>query len=205
MYYRITIDGETPLIMHDGGKGIDTRSPENLEKKDLSRKKGNNRTAVEDARIAELETLTSFWTDERTGAPTIPASAIRRVMEDAARKLKEGPAVREGFLVHSIVAFDYDRERYGSTMAELGKTCQFSVGVVVQKSRLLRTRAKFDTPWSLTFLIEVDKELIDEDRLRTWLDIAGRRLGLGDWRPQKSGFYGRFNIGSLEEADRPTL
>ena len=57
--------------------------------------------------------------------------------------------------------------------------------------------AKFDE-WSASFTVEVDEELIDRDRLDAWLDIAGRRVGVGDWRPEKSGFYGRFATDHIE-------
>ncbi len=68
---------------------------------------------------------------------------------------------------------------------------QFTVPVVVQRARLLRTRALFQD-WSAEFLVEIDTTLIDTANLETWLDIAGRRLGIDDWRPAKTGRFGRF-------------
>ena len=50
----------------------------------------------------------------------------------------------------------------------------------------------------MTFTVEVDDELVDQDRLATWLDIGGRRIGLGDWRPEKSGHYGRFETVAIK-------
>ena len=88
--------------------------------------------------------------------------------------------------------FHYDTARYGSTVEELGKSAQFTVPVVVQRARILRTRAKFDCPWSIVAVVDVDDELVDGAMLATWLDTAGRRIGIGDWRPEKSGQYGRF-------------
>ena len=79
----------------------------------------------------------------------------------------------------------------GKTVEELGKSLQFTVPVVVQRARILRTRAKFDE-WSMVVTIDADPELVDRQHLQTWLDIAGARCGLGDWRPEKSGEYGRF-------------
>lgn len=183
--------------MHNGSAGLDTRSPANLEKAEITRKKGSNRTESDDARLRELETLTSFWLDS-SDAPTIPATAIRRCIETAARKLRQGPQVREGLIVDEILAFDYDRARYGTTLDVLSQQTQFTVPVVVQRSRLPRTRAKFDPPWSLKFRLDCDDELVDKEQLDTWLDIAGRRIGLGDWRPEKSGDYGRFEVASVQ-------
>ena len=49
-------------------------------------------------------------------------------------------------VVDSVQSFDYDRERYGATMETLQHSTQFTVPVVVQRNRILRTRAKFDLP-----------------------------------------------------------
>ena len=190
MRYQVTLTGLGGLIQHNGAAGLDTRSPANLEKAEIARKRGSNRTESDDQRLAELECQTSLYLD-RTGAPTLPAAAVRAMIETSARKLKQGPQVREGLVVESIEAFDYDRERMGTTVEELGKSAQFTVGVVVQRNRILRTRALFE-PWSLTFTLDCDDELVDQEQLETWLDIGGRRIGLGDWRPEKSGSYGRF-------------
>lgn len=198
MRYRITINGDSPLIMHNGAAGLDSRSPENEEKSELAKKKGSNRTIDVDRRIAELETITSLYLDGG-GAPTIPEAALRATIEGAARKLKQGPQVREGMIVESVERFIYD-ETLGRTVDELSKTVQFTVPVVVQRNRILRTRARFET-WGVIFTVEVDPELVDQSQLATWLDIAGRRLGLCDWRPEKSGHYGRFSVAAIEQID----
>ena len=190
MRYEVTITGLSPLITHNGAAGLDTRSPANVEKAEIARKKGSNRTATDDERLKELECQTSLWLNQG-GTPTVPEGAIRACIETGARKLKQGPQVREGLVVEKVESFDYDRETLGDTVEELGKRAQFTVGVVVQRNRILRTRAKFDE-WACTFTLDCDDELVDKEQLESWLDIAGRRIGLGDWRPEKSGTYGRF-------------
>ena len=195
MRYEITIKGISPLIMHNGAAGLDTRSPANIEKSAIAKKRGSNRTEADDLRLRELECQTALWLND-SGAPTVPEAAVRAVIETGARKLKQGPQVREGLIVEQVTAFDYDK-KLGRTVNELGKSTQFTVGVVVQRARILRTRAKFDT-WGVTFTVEVDDELVDKEQLASWLDIAGRRIGLGDWRPEKSGHYGRFEALSIE-------
>ena len=202
MQYRITVKGVSPIIHHDGAAGLDTRSTLSREIAAIAAKRGGNRTAADDDRLRELEAQRSLWLDE-SGAPTIPATAIRATIESGARKRKQGPQVRGGLVVLST-AFDYDRARYGTCIEALGRSTQFTVPVVVQRNRIQRTRAKFDTPWSCTFEVDVDDELIDQSQLLEWLDIAGRQIGVGDWRPEKSGIYGRFtepNIEKVEEAE----
>ena len=46
---------------------------------------------------------------------------------------------------------------------------------------------------------DVDPELVDRDKLTAWLALGGRRVGLGDWRPEESGQYGRFDVEEVTE------
>ncbi len=193
MLYRIRIEGISPIIQHSAS-GLDDLQPINQEIKAITSSRGS-RTEAEDARLRQLETIASLWLDANE-QPTIPAAAIRSNIEKAARKRREGPQVREGLVVTST-AFEYDNERYGDTLEELQKSAQFTVPVVVQRNRIMRTRAKFDLPWACVFEIDADDELVSESLLTEWLDIGGRRIGLGDWRPEKSGQYGRFELAEI--------
>lgn len=196
MFYEIEIKGIRPLLMHNGTAGLDTRSPASLEISDIARKRGSNRTESDDARLRELECQRCLWLDEK-GSPTIPEGALRSMIETAARKMKQGPQVREGLQISRVVEFRYDKH-LGRTVEELGEKAQFTVAVVVNKARVLRTRAKFDS-WECTFIVETDEELCDQGQLEAWLDIGGRRIGLGDWRPEKSGTFGRFETVGIKE------
>ena len=51
----------------------------------------------------------------------------------------------------------------------------------------------------LTFEVDYDPELVDEHHLETWLEIGGRRIGICDWRPERSGQFGRFALRSMEK------
>ena len=195
MRYRIRVRGVSPIITHNGAAGLDTRSAANVEKAQIAKKRGSNRTEADEVRLRELECLTSLYLDE-SGAPTLPEAAFRSNIEAAARTLRQGPQVREGLVVEAVEVFDYDRS-LGTTAEELARNVQFTVGVRVGQSRLLRTRARFDE-WAATIRVDVDPELVDREQLLVWLDIGGRRLGLGDWRPQKSGQYGRFEVETIE-------
>lgn len=197
MLYRCRIAGASPVI-HQSSLGVDTRSPISREISAITTKKGSNRTEADDDRLRELECVRALWLDQ-ADKPAIPAEAIRSAIETGARKRKQGAQVREGLIVLSS-AFEYDVDRYGRTLEQLGRTTQFVVPVVVKRNRIMRTRAKFDPPWACKFTVDVDEELIDRDQLMEWLDIAGRRIGIGDWRPEKSGVYGRFQTESVVEA-----
>ena len=197
MDVKVKIIGQTSLIHHSGA-GIDPSTPAAREIREITAKRGGNRTDVEEIRLRELECQRSIWLDGVGDKPTIPPQAFRAAIETAARKVKQGPMVREG-LTAVDAEFIYDTDRYGSTLAELGQTTQFVTGVVVQRSRVLRTRAKFDCPWQATFLLDIDLNLVSEQMLAAWCEIAGQRIGIGDWRPEKSGHYGRFSLDDIWE------
>jgi len=198
MQYSIRIEGISPLIMHNGAAGLDTRSPISIEIAEITAKKGSNRTATDDERLAQLECQRALYLNSK-GTPTIPEAVLRSNIEKGARKLKQGPQVREGLVVSKVTAFIYDVERYGKEVEEIGRKAQFTCDVVVGRNRILRTRAMFED-WACEFEIDADDELVDAKQLATWLDIGGRRVGLGDWRPEKSGHYGRYVMKSLDES-----
>ncbi|MCY4514495.1 MAG: hypothetical protein OXC69_05090 [Candidatus Tectomicrobia bacterium] len=55
----------------------------------------------------------------------------------------------------------------------------------------------------MTFVLDAEDELVDQPQLESWLAIAGRRIGLGDWRPEKSGDYGRFEVEEIRRVRSP--
>lgn len=61
------------------------------------------------------------------------------------------------------------------------------------RGRFLCYRPRLDA-WSLSFTLEIDEEMFSEATVRQLVDIAGKRLGLGDFRPQRKGPFGRFVV-----------
>ena len=192
MRYQVTLNGVSPLLCNNGDAAVNTRTPVAREIAAIAGKKGSNRTELDDERLRELECLRALYLDD-AGRPTFPATAIRAVIERGARKLKQGPLVREGLVVENVDRFEYDVDRYGKSGEEVAKNAQFISGVVNKGGgRVARTRPRFDLPWAVVATVDVDDELVDQPKLESWLDIGGRRIGIGDWRPERSGVFGRF-------------
>ena len=59
--------------------------------------------------------------------------------------------------------------------------------------RILCFRPKFND-WSLGLTLEVDESFISTNTVRAILDDAGKRVGLGDFRPACKGPFGRFVV-----------
>lgn len=192
--HKLTLIGNDPgFLAHSATIAFDASHAINREITQITRKKGSNRTIADELRIKELETERSCYFEK--GRFALPSTLVRAVIEKAARSLKQGPQVRRGLWVTSSLGFDFlnsdwSREKLLKTSYENGGL-QHSVPVRVGQSRVLRTRALFQE-WTAKYALETDPEQVDESQLRDWLRIAGQQIGVGDWRPDKSGPYGSF-------------
>lgn len=59
--------------------------------------------------------------------------------------------------------------------------------------RFMCHRPKFIT-WQVTFSMDVDTRIFNVALVRDFIDDAGLKLGLGDFRPQKKGPFGKFKV-----------
>ncbi len=68
------------------------------------------------------------------------------------------------------------------------------------RGRRLCYRPRFDD-WQLTFDAEVDPEMITTKLFREIVDAAGKKIGLGDFRPDRKGPFGKFVVIHWKEKD----
>jgi hypothetical protein len=68
-----------------------------------------------------------------------------------------------------------------------------SVVIPSTGGRIMAHRPRFDK-WKLAFTVEYDSGMFSPSLVRMLLDDAGRRVGLGDFRPARKGPYGKFVI-----------
>ncbi len=59
--------------------------------------------------------------------------------------------------------------------------------------RVIRHRPRFDE-WRVQFNMEFDEAVFSEKLVRQLVDDLGAKLGLGDYRPQRKGPFGRFKV-----------
>lgn len=133
-----------------------------------------------------------------TGPFLHPAAAFRSAMCKAAvgRKI----AKRAARMVVAGAVFPVDE--FVTIEDDEGEPAEYVLdkrSVVVQKARILRVRPKF-TPWECDLKLEVDRDFIGEKVLTEILNLAGRIIGIGEFRPDPSdgksgiGTFGRFNV-----------
>ncbi len=64
--------------------------------------------------------------------------------------------------------------------------------------RRLCHRPRFDE-WHTKFTLEIDTTMFDPKFVRTLIDDAGKRVGLGDFRPARKGPFGKFVVTQWKE------
>lgn len=57
----------------------------------------------------------------------------------------------------------------------------------------LRYRPEF-TEWQVTFLVEYNASFIVPEQIVNLLNVAGFAVGLHEWRPEKNGMFGMFEV-----------
>lgn len=68
------------------------------------------------------------------------------------------------------------------------------------KGRIMRHRPKIEK-WQAEIPLEIDTGVLPVATIHQLLEEGGRRIGIGDYRPEKTGPYGRFAVVSWNESD----
>ena len=93
---------------------------------------------------------------------------------------------------------DYEGPKTPEELREHRGEFSLTVGVRVQRNKVMRTRPKFEH-WAAEFNVEYETELLNESDVREILVVAGAQVGIGDWRPK----YGLFPVVGSESGSPP--
>lgn len=72
-----------------------------------------------------------------------------------------------------------------------------SVVIPATGGRVMCHRPRLDE-WETTFSLDVDTEMFSDGFVRILVADAGRKIGLGDFRPSRKGPFGRFSVTGWE-------
>jgi hypothetical protein len=67
--------------------------------------------------------------------------------------------------------------------------------------RIMKHRPRLDT-WATSFTLELDESVMEPKLLRVLVDDAGKKIGVGDFRPARKGPFGRFVVTNCKEVKR---
>lgn len=66
------------------------------------------------------------------------------------------------------------------------------------KGRVMRHRPRWDS-WRVKFSVQVDEDVLSPKLVHQLIEEGGRKIGVGDFRPEKGGPFGRFAVVSWDE------
>ena len=186
MQIKITVTGETPLIMH-----ADTLAdPIHVLTKEFKKVSGKRTKTDEDhEKMARMEFMAALYKDPATDLLLIPGANIKKCLIEGARTTKSGPKIERGLVLQGT---EFPLIHAGpKDLDDLydDKDFQDRRSVKVGTARTMRVRPIFKK-WGIDVLCTIDPAVCSLDDLEEIAENAGKLIGLGDHR--KVGGYGRF-------------
>ena len=181
MKIEIAIQGITPLILN--------------KFTDAAAEKASSGTASSSSaadRGTPFEIATSKLYLGLNGAPMVPQPNLLRCLIEGGRFHKAGKSqitTQKSSILFSC--FDIEGAEVPIIHKEPWRVDTRAVRIPSTGGRILAHRPMFDD-WALRFIAELDTSIVGVKLLRAIVDDAGRRIGLGDFRPQTKGPFGRF-------------
>jgi hypothetical protein len=132
------------------------------------------------------------------GQYIIPTIAFRSAILSASKGRKIGKVAARAVLAGCVFPIEescllLDAAKMKPFKAHEVHTCR----AVVNKAGIIRARPMF-RDWACKLALEIDTEMLPEvDIITQLLNIAGKIIGVMDWRPEKLGIYGRFTAALL--------
>jgi len=184
----VRISGVSPLLMHSC-QLVDASNPYTKKIKAITNKTAKKRTDTDALDLIELEFNGSLYFDDGIG-PFLPGTNLEGAIRDGARTERKGKDIESGFVVEQdMIPLQYDGPRTREGLYENKRFVDFRVISLPNKSKLMRTRPRFDN-WSAEFEIMCIDELLSIKDVERFISIAGRVKGLCDYRPK----FGRFVV-----------
>lgn len=181
---HITLVGSNTLMMHSP-KTVNPLHPLAIEMKKYTSKR--KKTEDDLQKISELEWTAGLYYDENNGLH-VPCECLQKTLENGAKLFKAGKDIQRYVQFTSAVApldigVPFDLEKMKRDMKYYDVRA-----VAVQRSRVIRTRPRFDI-WRCEFDILFDEAHIDVETIGRAFQNAGDYVGLCEARNLG---YGRF-------------
>jgi hypothetical protein len=172
--------GDSPLIVHAWSEKA---------KRQMLDKQMKRATKAKEAKDPEADYEACFYRTEN-GAYGFPAIGVKAAMVSACRFVDAKMTVMRG-------AFHIDCEMLTVIGEPRPREDMVRVGMGTAD---IRYRPEFPE-WSILVTIKFNASVISAEQIANLLNAAGFGVGIGEWRPEKSGSYGRFHVATSEEVE----
>ena len=179
---RLTLVGDTPLIMHQWSK----KAIEAMLDKQLKRA-----TSVKEAKNPDQDYQESIYRLP-DGSPGFPVLAFKSSAVTACTSIGNVTkvAARQSFHISGEMTPIYGDHRSRDDMVRVG-----------MGTADIRYRAEFPE-WWCQIDVDYNRAMLSEEMLTNLFATAGFAVGVGEWRPERDGQNGRFHVAEAAEARR---
>lgn len=180
--YEVEISGITPILQNKPAEygfdvqWVEKQASENWEKEALQK---------------------IYRTPDSEGGEIYqPSEHIWRAIIEAGKKIKMKGAGKSTYskIFGSMLSVEPDVLVHKNQEYEIYKKL---VVIPSTKGRVMRYRPMIKD-WKLRFFVLAEDE-IQGATVKEALEIAGKYSGIGDWRPEKKGVFGKFQVTSFKE------
>jgi hypothetical protein len=202
--FKIEVAGLTPLLMHNG-RTVNPVDPATKEIENAHKAYQNNKTEENFYARARAEFMAGLYYHKQGGTvigPYWPSDNLHTAIKKAGAKVKRGRSTLKNPVAAAVM---WDSEINPLSYSAVGggtaprdaedlwedENYRFIKAAKVGQSKVMRTRPIF-RDWKFDATGKLDTEILDLDDLVAVVRTAGQLVGLGDWRPEKGGTYGRF-------------
>jgi hypothetical protein len=192
---EVDIKGTRPMLMHNG-RLVDPLDDYTKALAKVTGKRG--KTEEDHIEMSDIEWEAGlYWRDDL--GTCMPSDNIFAMILAAAKKFKQGPKCI-GIQVEDDAQIVFKDSKKLDKLKK-NPDCRFRKAVKVGTSKVMRTRPKLPAGWTSTIVLELDCSELDVEDLEKYMEVGGKRIGLGDWRPQKYGSFGKFEVLAVRETD----
>ena len=190
MLIDIAIEGTTPLLQHA------------FTDADAEAATAGSRTASAAGSRGTPKEQAAKHLYLNDGKPIVPGPALFSCIIAAGKFFKNGKSKITTMATSMIPGCLQLTDPFFPLKAPDGWTVDTRpVRIPATGGRILRHRPRFDR-WGVSFTADLDENEMSPQLLREILDAAGKKIGLGDFRPERKGPFGRFVVKSWREKKR---
>ena len=173
-----TLIGDSPLIVHAWSEKA---------KREMLDKQMKKATKAKEAKDPQADYEACFYKTEG-GAYGFPAIGVKAAMISACRFADMKMTAARG-------AFHIDCEMLEVIGDPRPREDMVRVGMGTAD---IRYRPEFPA-WRIPVTLKINASVISAEQVANLLNIAGFGVGIGEWRPERNGQYGRFHVAAEGE------
>lgn len=173
--HTFKIEGLSPLLTHNPASMVPS---------------GNGEIKHKKIPTAEEEAKKGLYMNA-DGTYYLPSIAFRNALIYAVGGKKVGKRSARAIVSAGVFNADHATTLLDDKDKPLKKYAIDTRSVLIMKARILRSRPMFE-PWHAQVKLDIDLDLLDPKVIEENLNEAGTICGVGDYRPQKTGPFGRF-------------